>query len=83
MTNPTTLADALPAEIKRVQAKRERWLGYQRRAEQDKNGPRVMFGPSLMMMQMAIDEGVAALASGDVARMLHAHAELKDFNDDD
>jgi hypothetical protein len=81
MTNTkesTTLADALPAEIKRIQAKRERWLGYAKDA-----GPQAMFGPALTMMQMAIDEGVQALASGDVVRMLRAHAELKDYSDDD
>lgn len=72
-----TLADDLPAQIKRVQEKRERWLGYGR------DHPNMIVAPACIMMQMAIDEGVAALASGDVVRMLRAHAELVDFNDDD
>ena len=74
----TTLADALPAEIKRIQEKKERWIGYAKDA-----GPQAMFGPAITMMQMAIDEGVQALASGDVVRMLHAHQSLKDYSDDD
>lgn len=73
----TTLADALPAEIKRVQEKRERWLEYARMA-----GPQANFRPALAMMQMSIDEGVQALASGDVVRMLRAHEQLKDHGDD-
>jgi hypothetical protein len=73
-----TLGDALPAEIKRIQAKRERWLGYAKDA-----GPVASFNPALMMMQMAIDEGVAALASGDVVRMIAAYQTLKDYGDDD
>ena len=74
----TTLADALPAEIKRVQEKRERWLEFARIA-----GPQANFKPALMLMQMSVDEGVQALASGDVVRMLRAHEALKDHSDDD
>lgn len=73
-----TLGDALPAEIKRVQAQRERWLGYAKDA-----GPQANFGPMLFLMQRAIDEGVASLASGDVVRMIAAHQVLKDFDSDD
>ena len=73
----TTLADALPAQIKRVQEKRERWLGYGR------EHPNMMVGPACHMMQMEIDEGIAALASGDVVRMLRAHEALAANSDDD
>lgn len=78
MTEKITLADALPAQIKRVQAKRERWREYQKLA-----GPQAMFGPGLMMMQAEIDEGVAALASGDAVRMMRAHETLAANSDDD
>lgn len=73
-----SLADALPKEIKRVQAKRERWLEYEREA-----GPRANFKPALFMMQASIDEGVASLASGDVVRMLRAYQDLQDHDDRD
>ena len=76
-----TLADALSAEIARVQAKRERWLGYQR--DLGPMGPRTMFGPALILMKQAIDEGVASLASQDVARMIRAHDALKGYDDHD
>ena len=76
MAETETLADALPKEIKRVQEKRERWLGYGREF------PNMLVAPACAMMQAEIDEGVAALASGDVVRMLRAHAALK-ANDDD
>ncbi len=78
MAETVTLADALPAQIKRVQAKRERWLEYQRLA-----GPQAMFGPGLALMQAEINEGVAALASGDVSRMIRAHEALAANSDDD
>ena len=77
-----TLADELPAEIKRVQQKREAWLGYQKRAEGQPHGGAMSFAPGLAMMQMEIDEGISALASGDVVRMLRAYEALKE-NDDD
>jgi len=78
MNETKTLADALPEQIKRVQQKRERWLEYQKIA-----GPQVMFGPGLAMMQVEIDEGIDALASGDVARMMRAHEALAEYSDDD
>jgi len=73
-----SLAEALPREIKRVQEKRERWLGYEREA-----GPRANFKPALFMMQSSIDEGVKALASGDVVRMQQAYQDLQDHDDND
>ena len=76
----TTLADALPAEIARVQAKRERWLGYAREM-----GPQGAAGMAFTtrIMQAEINEAVQALASGDVVRMLRAHDALKGYSDDD
>ena len=72
-----SLAEGLPAEIKRIQAKREEWLEYQKQAEGGPHGGAMSFAPGLAIMQMEIDEGVAALASGDVVRMLRAYEVLK------
>jgi hypothetical protein len=73
-----TLADALPREIARVTAKKERWQGYQR----DHNmGPGMQL--SINMMQIEIEQAVKALASGDVTEMLAAYQSLKDYSDDD
>ncbi len=78
-----TLADALPREIKRIQEKKERWIGYA--ADMDKHAPGSSAGMQLTirMMQVEIDAGVAALASGDVVAMMAAHKGLADYSDDD
>ena len=73
-----TLADALPAQIKRVTAKKERW---QAMMKEHNMGPGMQF--SINIMQMEIEAGVAALASGDVASMIAAHQSLADYSDDD
>lgn len=78
MRDTITLADALPDQIARVTAKKERWIGYQK----DHNmGPGMQF--SINIMGATIQEGVDALASGDVVRMMAAHEALADYNDDD
>ena len=74
----TSLAEALPAQIKRVTAKKERWQDLMR--EQDM-GPGMQF--SINIMQAEIDRAVAALAGGDVVEMMAAHEALADYNDDD
>jgi hypothetical protein len=74
-----TVGDALPAEIKRVQAKRERWLGYQREAGRHAIG----FEITIRLMQAEIDEAVTALATGDVVRMIRALESLRGYNEDD
>lgn len=77
MTEPTTLADALPAEIKRVTAIKERW---QELAREHDMGPGMQL--YINIMQAEIDRGVQALASGDVVAMLAAHQALADYSDD-
>jgi hypothetical protein len=74
------LADALPAQIARVQAKRDRWVGYAREM-----GPQGAVGTqfTIRIMQAEINEAVQALASGDVVRMIRAHEALKGYSDDD
>lgn len=73
-----TLADALPAQIKRVTAKKERWQQMMRDHDM---GPGMQF--SINIMQVDIERGVAALASGDVTEMLAAHQALAAYSDDD
>ena len=73
-----SLADALPAEIKRVTAKKERWQGYMRDHDM---GPGMQF--SINIMQAEIEQAVANLASGDVVAMMRSHEALKGYSDDD
>lgn len=69
-----SLAEELPAEIKRVQVVRSYY-------EELRSMPDVIVGPQIAMMTAAIDEGVASLASGDVVRMLRAYEELKGWEE--
>lgn len=61
----STLAEDLPKEIKRNQELKVIYDGI----------PTGFFGSS--MIQADIDEGVNALASGDVIRMLQVYEKLK------
>lgn len=78
MTEPNTLADALPAQIARVTAKKERWQQMMREHDM---GPGMQF--SISIMQAEIEVGVKALASGDVTEMMAAHQALADYSDED
>jgi len=75
---PVSLAEALPQEIARVSAKKERWQSFMRDHAMVSG---MQF--SINIMQAEIEEAVNALASGDLARMLTAHESLKGYNDDD
>ena len=74
-----TLAEALPREIARVSAKRDRWR------DMVKDHPSLGAGMqiSIAIMQVEIDRAVMARATGDVVEMLAAHQSLKGYNDDD
>ena len=74
-----TLAAALPREIARVSAKRDRWRDMAR--EHPELAPGMNF--TIAIMQAEIDRAVKACASGDIAEMLAAHQSLKDYSDDD
>ena len=74
-----TLADALPREIARVSAKRDRWRDMMR--DHPELGPGMTF--TIAIMQAEIDRAVKACASGDISEMLAAHQSLKDYSDDD
>lgn len=78
-----TLGDALPREIKRVQQKKERWIEYAAEMERMTPGSSIGMKLTMSMMQIHIDAGVHALASGDVVAMLAAHEDLKLYSDDD
>jgi hypothetical protein len=78
-----TLGDALPREIKRVQEKKERWVGYAADMERSMPGSSAGMRFTMQIMQAHIDAGVASLASGDVVAMLAVYEELKSYSDDD
>lgn len=73
-----TLADALPREIARVTAKKERWIGY------CKDMPELAFGMQLgiALMEAEINRAIVSLASGDVSAMLTAYSNLQDYDDE-
>lgn len=75
-----TLSDALPREIARVSAKRDRWRDMMaEHPELAQSGMKI----TVAIMQAEIDRAVNALASDDVVSMLTALASLKDYSDDD
>ena len=74
-----TLADALPREIARVSAKRDRLRDLM------KEHPQLTLGMSLTIriMQAEIDQAIRAYANDDIVEMLTSFASLKDYSDDD
>lgn len=74
----TSLAEALPAQIKRVSEKKARWEGYMR---DGLLGP--LAGLSVKIMQAEIEQAIANLASGDVLAIMQSHANLAAYNEDD
>lgn len=78
MGEPNNLADALAFQIARVTAKKERWQKLQREYNMD---PGMQL--SINIMGVTIENGIKALASGDVMEIMEAHQYLADYNDDD
>ena len=74
-----TLADALPREIERIAAKRDRWIAIA------KDHPDVGHGMTftIAIMQAEIGSAVRACANGDVVEMMAALESLKGYSDDD
>ena len=70
----TSLAEALPAEIKRVR-------GLQDQYKELRGMPNVIVEPQIMMMEHAIDRAIEASASGDVVAMLRAYEDLKEYEE--
>lgn len=74
-----SIADALPRQIERVTAKRDRWIKMA--ADHPEMAPGMNI--TIALMQHEIMNGVRASASGDVAAMLAAHEALAAYGDDD
>ena len=73
-----TLADALPREIARVSAKRDRWRDMMR---EHNMGPGMQF--TINIMQAEIEQAINACTTGDAVEMLAALEGLKGYDDDD
>lgn len=67
-----TLGDALPREITRVR-------GVQDTYKILRQFPNCICEPQITMMETAIQDGVRALAEGDVVAMLRAYEALKEW----
>lgn len=74
-----TLADALPHEIARVSAKRDRWRDMMKEHPELASG----MGLTVAIMQAEIDRAVRSIASADIGEMLASLASLRDYSDDD
>ena len=74
-----SLADALPRQIERVSAKRDRWIKITVDHPEMASGMNI----SIALMQHEIMSAVNALASGDVSEMISAHQALAAYSDDD
>jgi len=74
-----TLADALPREIERISAKRDRWISMAQDHPEIAPGMNI----TIAIMQTEIGIAVRACANGDVGEMMAAHERLKGYSDDD
>jgi hypothetical protein len=70
----SSLATALPAEINRVRAVQDTY-------KELRGMPNVIVEPQIMMMEAAIQAGIAASANGDVIAMIRAYESLKGFEE--
>lgn len=68
-----SLADALPAEIKRVTAIKEEYAAM-------RGMPQINVEPAIFMMTRSIDAAVKASAEGDVVGMTRALADLQGYS---
>lgn len=69
-----SLAEAMPVEINRVRALQDEYKSL-------RGQPGVIVEPQIAMMEQSIVEGIEALGSGDVVRILRAHQALKDWGE--
>ena len=74
-----SLAEALPKQIERVSAKRDRWIRMASEHPEMAAGMNV----TIELMRHEIMAGVHAAASGDVVGMMAAHQALAAYSDDD
>lgn len=68
--DPTSLADALPAEINRVRTVQDEFKAL-------RGMTNIMVEPQIAMMEADIQAAISASASGDVVGMLQAYGALK------
>jgi hypothetical protein len=66
------LVEGLAAEISRVTELRGHY-------EELRNLPNVIVGPQITMMSAAIHQGIRAMGGGDIAEMMVAYQDLKDW----
>lgn len=69
-----TLAEALPEEIKRVEAIREEFKAL-------RGMPNVIVEPQIAMMSASIDRAIRATAAGDVVEMWRAYQDLQEWEE--
>lgn len=69
----TSLADALPAEIKRVSAIRAEYASL-------RGMPGVNVEPAIFLMDRSLDLAIVAASHGDVAGMVGALADLRGYS---
>ena len=74
-----TLADALPREIDRITAKRDRWI------KMAAEHPEMAIGMNLAigLMQHEVMQAVRASTEGDTVEMMRCLESLRAYSDDD
>lgn len=71
----SSLAEELPAAINRARQVQDQFKKIKTMPGMEK----VTVDPQINLLEHEIQEGVAALASGDVVRMLRAYEAVKDY----
>ncbi|QDP60570.1 MAG: hypothetical protein Unbinned338contig1000_63 [Prokaryotic dsDNA virus sp.] len=74
-----TLADALPREIDRIQAKRDRWIKIAAEHPEMASGMNL----TIALMQHEIGAAVRAAASGETVQMMASIEALRAYSHDD
>jgi len=74
-----TLADALPREIYRITAKRDRWIKMAAEHPEMASGMNLTIG----LMQHEVMQAVRASAGGDTVEMMRCLESLRAYPDDD
>lgn len=73
MTDPKTLEEALPREMARVRD--EVLVPF----IEMRSMPNVIVEPQIAMIRLSLDAAAQALARGDVAAMIRAYLDLKEY----
>ena len=78
-----SLATALPKQIERIAAKKQRWIGYQKDMDKIQKGAGAGMGLTIAVMDLQLKAAHDAIASGDIEKMMAAYQDLADYSDDD